>query len=113
MPRTYICFDRQGEFTLTVPDDARLTFGPDIPFSGRSPWGDGPTTGGRAYALRVYRRNKSNLVAVFNGVAWFREEGIRVARRAPENQPVPRDLVSGAELRRRIRNAGGEDAAPF
>lgn len=75
MSRTLLCTrDNGGEFRVTVPDDARITFGP---FS--------PPTKDRDYdrneklrgTLRVYRANSTtDILAVFAGVASFRDTSV-------------------------------------
>lgn len=59
------------DFTVTVPDDAKVTFGPWSP----------PTSSGSHYGaerggtLRIYKGSKAteNVIAVFSGVAGFRD----------------------------------------
>lgn len=65
-----------GELRITIPDDAKITFGPAVPFSGK---GAGYTPN-REYALRIYRGSKENLLAVFTGVKQFRETSIKVEK---------------------------------
>lgn len=68
--RKILVKDSDGEFIIRVPEDAKLTFGPAIPFERR----DGEDRPRRMeYALRVYRGTKDNLVAVFSGVRMFRD----------------------------------------
>lgn len=75
--RTLLVRDGDGEFKVDLPAEAKLTFGPAVPYA-RKP-GYAPENQG-GYALRVYVGSKENLVAVFNGVQWFREIGIPVSR---------------------------------
>lgn len=74
--------DMKGYFRIEVPDEARCTFGPAIPFEGKSRSG---AFGGieREYALRIYegKNDKDNPIAVFTGVKQFRMETLLVERR--------------------------------
>lgn len=57
-------------FKITVPDDAKITFGPF------SPPGKMGYTGSQERAvgtLRVYQKTKDNIIAVFAGVKGFRD----------------------------------------
>lgn len=72
-----IKFERQlivscisGEKRITIPKEAKITFGPAIPGPSKER-GYGPTE--REYALRVYLKSKDNLIAVFTGVREFRD----------------------------------------
>lgn len=77
MERTLLIKDGTGEFKVTVPDGAKLTFGPDVPFEGKAE----RQFGQRSYSLRVYEdQSKANLIACFNNVAWFRDIAIPHAR---------------------------------
>lgn len=67
--RTILVF-ADKEFKITIPDDAKLTFGPwTPPKEGRF----GPEEGKRG-TLRIYSGNKENIIGVFSGVTSFRDE---------------------------------------
>jgi hypothetical protein len=58
-------------FKITVPDDAKITFGP---FSPPSKMNGYTATPERALGtLRVYQKTKDNIIAVFSGVKGFRD----------------------------------------
>lgn len=59
-----------GEKRISIPKDAKLTFGPAIPGPSKDR-GFGPRE--MEYALRVYLKTKDNLIAIFTGVREFRE----------------------------------------
>ncbi|HSN67891.1 MAG TPA: hypothetical protein VLV48_01510 [Thermoanaerobaculia bacterium] len=75
--RVLLVKDNDGEFKVEIPEDAKLTFGPAVPYA-RKP-GYNPETP-QGYALRLYRGTKENLIAVFNGVHWFRDVTLPVSR---------------------------------
>lgn len=60
------------EFRLTVPDEAKITFGPWSP--GEKNNFEGNKTG----TLRIYesKNANANILGVFSGVKSFREEGL-------------------------------------
>lgn len=68
--RKILVFDTEGKFVVEIPDDAKITFGPAIPYTARNPL---LPPGERAYSLRVYKGNKENLLAVFDKVVSFRD----------------------------------------
>lgn len=83
-------YDPKGDFTIEVPDDAKVTFGyfnPAAPkFSNDSSGGGGfdrhaPNVA-RQTALRIYEGaiTKKNQVAVFLGVSGYRYEELKVVR---------------------------------
>jgi len=65
----------QGEkrFKVTIPDDAKVTFGPFSPPSKDRSESYGPSE--RRGTLRIYRSHKSDadILAVFSGVTGFRD----------------------------------------
>lgn len=67
-----------GELRVTLPDDAKLTFGPAIPYERKG--GDYGPPGRNEYALRVYKGTKDNLLAVFAGVREFRDVDMPVEK---------------------------------
>lgn len=56
-------------FKITIPDDAKVTFGPWSPPKGERHWEDGNKTG----TLRIYQGSKENIIACFSGVESFRD----------------------------------------
>jgi hypothetical protein len=75
--RTLLVKDREGEFKVALPEGAKLTFGPNVPYAGRNGYVAETKSG---YALRVYVGTKENLIAVFANVEWFRDVTLDVAR---------------------------------
>ena len=70
-PRTLLIKGSEGEFKVTIPAGARVTFGPTIPFE---PKGGGFQERVRGYSLRVYETAKNDsLIAVFANVESFRD----------------------------------------
>jgi len=69
MSRTLLVFGDKT-FKITVPDDAKITFGPWSPPNAKADcWSDGEKRG----TLRVYQGGKENILAVFAGVTGFRD----------------------------------------
>jgi hypothetical protein len=112
-------------FRITIPDDARVTFGPWSPPTkdGRA-WGDEAKRG----TLRVYGRTKEDVLAVFAGVTGFRdmtaityaeqvakEEGATIwkddANGYTRETKVTRDTTWLDDSAKAI--AAGDDAPPF
>lgn len=88
MPRKILVFDIQTQFTVTVPDKAKITFGPTIPYPARQQ-GVIRTPDERGYSLRIYEGNKENLLAVFPGVTGFRDMSLEIEE---HEEAAPRDL---------------------
>lgn len=66
--------DNGEEFRITVPENSTMTFGPWSPPKGENRYGDRALSG----TLRVYRGAKQSanqILAVFSGVASFRDVG--------------------------------------
>lgn len=79
MSRTLLVWGEK-EFQVEVPDDAKVTFGPfSPPPTGGYVRGGGSPVG----TLRIYKGTKAteNVVAVFSGVAGFRDESLGYAER--------------------------------
>jgi hypothetical protein len=57
-PRTLLITSTDGEFKITIPAGARLTFGPTIPYEGRRQNG-GYAPEPKGYSLRVYETAKT------------------------------------------------------
>lgn len=60
----------EGEktFKITIPDDAKITFGPWSPPPKNKAWGHDDRIG----TLRIYQGTKDNIIACFAGVRTFR-----------------------------------------
>jgi hypothetical protein len=76
--KTYLASDSNGEFKIEVPDSARLTFGPNVPYVKKV----GYSSEDRGYALRIYDGSGTDkILACFCNVLWFRElTQIKVSR---------------------------------
>ncbi len=70
MPKQILVFGDKT-FKVTVPDGARITFGPWSPPSEKARYEPQPRNG----TLRIYEGTKSteNIIAVFSGVQGFRD----------------------------------------
>lgn len=69
----------EGELEVTLPVDAKLTFGPTIPYAKKDRSGYSVPT--PDYSLRIYKGSaKDNLIAVFAGVYSFRDRTIPVRK---------------------------------
>jgi len=70
MPKELLVFGDKT-FKITVPDDAKITFGPFSPPSRMTGYNNSPE---RALGtLRIYQKTKDNIIAVFSGVKGFRD----------------------------------------
>lgn len=70
MSRTLLVFGDKT-FKVTIPDDAKVTFAPFSPPSGRP---DGWRESGKAVGtLRVYQGTEKNILGVWSGVSGFRD----------------------------------------
>jgi hypothetical protein len=69
-PRQIMVFGEK-DFKITIPHDAKLTFGPwsPPPKNSREGWAHGDKVG----TLRVYKGTKDNILACFSGVHGFRD----------------------------------------
>lgn len=94
----------EEDFVITVPDDAKVTFGPWSP-PGMVSKGYG-SSGDRQGTLRIYKGTKTteNVIAVFGGVRGFRDLDLEyepLATYPPTSSaagPPPADLVKWSEL---------------
>lgn len=71
MPRTLLVFG-QKKFKITIPDDAKVTFGPFSPPPRKSTgfeWSDGAKAG----TLRIYGKTQKDILACFSQVYGFRD----------------------------------------
>jgi hypothetical protein len=81
--RTLRVYDSKGDFTIRVPEGAKVTFGYFNPVVHQSPreWGHHPENVARQTALRIYERGeKGNQLACFLGVKGFRDESVQLTR---------------------------------
>lgn len=77
-PKTLLLETTEGDFRITLPPGARVTFGPTIPYEKKTAYDGGPRPG---YSLRVYENAKNDsLIAVFGGVKSFRDTSIPHAK---------------------------------
>jgi hypothetical protein len=81
-------YDSKGDFVITVPAGATMTFGyfnpasPKFDSRGGGGWDDRPSNVAKATALRIYAgaSSKSSQLACFVGVKGFRDESIKLTR---------------------------------
>lgn len=59
----------ETNFKITIPDDAKVTFGPFSPPTKGLPYNEDRARG----TLRVYQGSRDNIIACFTGVCGFRE----------------------------------------
>lgn len=72
--KTLLVHGSDGDFKITLPAGARVTFGPAIPFAPKNGTNGMFNQGNRDYSLRVYANAKNDsLIAVFAGVQGFRD----------------------------------------
>jgi hypothetical protein len=91
--RRILVFQDKKSFVITVPEDAKTTFGPWVPpgmrstdMYGRSHGGAGDSVG----TLRVYGRTEKHILGVFSGVTGFRDLSL-------EYVEVESDMLGGVE----------------
>lgn len=72
MPRQLLVVGEKT-FRITIPDDAKVTFGPWSPGSKEANYGSDRTKAG---TLRIYQGTKENIIACFSGVQSFRDLGM-------------------------------------
>jgi len=77
MSRTLLVFGRKT-FKITVPDDAKITFGPWSPPSSTAKGYTDPSGKSMAGTLRVYESAKtgSSILAVFSDISGYRDLSI-------------------------------------
>lgn len=99
MPRKILVFDTAAQFTITIPDDAKITFGPSIPFTARQEQGQRNQYAPRdhTYSLRIYKGNKENLLAVFPDVRGFRDESLEIGEVRMEDEQEEQAELSERE----------------
>lgn len=69
MPRQILVERGSKLFRITVPDNAKLTFGPWSPGKKEESYGDREKVG----TLRIYQESKENIIACFGQVTSFRD----------------------------------------
>lgn len=73
-------------FKITVPDDAKITFGPwSPPRSKDSKWTE-PMDSSRGGTLRIYRGTKDNIIACFSNVNGFRDLSLDYAEEVAKEE---------------------------
>lgn len=78
--RTLLVRDNEGEFEVTLPPGARVTFGPDVPYSRDRDKSYVPDPG-RTYALRIYAgKGNDTLIGCFPKVEGFRPAELTLQR---------------------------------
>lgn len=80
MPRKILVQSDNKEFSITIPDDATLTFGPWSPPSEKGK-GESWSHEAKRGTLRVYAHGKKEILAVFSGVTSFRDISIGFAEK--------------------------------
>ena len=95
-----------GTFTIKVPEDAKVTFGPWAPPNARMIEGSTATSGARfgperGGKLRIYKGTKTtgDILAVFAGVQGFRDTAIEYTEE-PSRMPEPeaREVVDWSDM---------------
>jgi hypothetical protein len=69
-------------FRITIPDDAKVTFGPFSPPTKGRPYGSNESRG----TLRIYQGSKDNIIACFAGVSSFRELSMQYAEQVAKEE---------------------------
>jgi hypothetical protein len=89
--RKILVFQGKKSFVITVPEDAKTTFGPWVPPSMRSTDAYGRSHGSDSMGtLRVYGRTEKHILGVFSGVTGFRDLSL-------EYVEVEADMLGGVE----------------
>lgn len=82
MPKQLLVFGEKT-FKITVPDDAKITFGPwSPPSAGKEAY---HTPDGKRGTLRIYKTEK-NILAVFGGVMGFRDLSLEYAEEVAKEE---------------------------
>lgn len=96
--KTIVGEDDAGEFKITLDDECKLTYGPNVPYAQKGENRNFSKVEG--YALRIYD-GKKNLMGCLTNVKWFREQSIsmlRVVERVT-SQTVYKDVDNGGYIR--------------
>ena len=98
MPRKLIVWGEK-DFTVEIPDDAKVTFGPFSPPTAASTTKPSyGVSGSRSGTLRIYKGTKTteNVIAVFAGVDGFRDESLAFEETVPP--PPVTEIISYGTL---------------
>jgi hypothetical protein len=98
MPRKLIVWGEK-DFTVEIPDDAKVTFGPfSPPTAASSTKPSYGVAGSRSGTLRIYKGTKTteNVIAVFAGVDGFRDESLPFEEVVPP--PPVTEIISYGSL---------------
>lgn len=63
-------------YTLTIPDNAKITYGPWSPPSAKSAYVGAKGGGGNRGTLRVYAGSKENIIGLYTGVLSFHTDEV-------------------------------------
>lgn len=87
MPKNILVFG-QKTFKITVPDNAKITFGPWSPPSGEGKWAGNVSDKALLGTLRIYEGTKAtdNILAVFSGVTGFRDLTLEYAEEVAKEE---------------------------
>lgn len=101
--RVLLIETRNEKLRVTLPEGARVTFGPLVPASGKARgFGGADESGGTA--LRIYRgANKEDQIAVFRDVRCFRDEALLVEKEVVDEKVEVEVARDGKSTK--IRNA--------
>ena len=90
-------------FKITVPDDAKITFGPWSPPQ-KGFGGDRDSLKG---TLRIYRKSKDNIIACFAGVSGFRDLDMQYAEQIAkeEGAVIWKDDKDGYQREEKVKRA--------
>lgn len=70
-------------FKISIPADAKVTFGPWSPPTGKQGYGDREALKG---TLRIYGKTKDNIIACFAGVSGFRDLSMQYAEEVAKEE---------------------------
>jgi hypothetical protein len=73
-------------FKITIPDDAKVTFGPFSPPNANTKGSDWMASPKAQGTLRIYQGNKDNIIAVFSGVTGFRDLSLEYAEEVAKEE---------------------------
>lgn len=101
-------------FKITVPSDAKITFGPWSPPTGKHGY-DGNQEALKG-TLWVYGKNKDNILACFSGVAGFRDLSLDYAEQVAKEEGAviwksDKDGYQREEKVKRVKEWAGDPVA--
>jgi hypothetical protein len=79
MSRVLLVKTEREEFRITIPDTAKVTFGPFSPPSKTSGYDHNPSKA--EGTLRVYNRTKDNIIFCYTGVLSFRDTMVEFSKK--------------------------------